>query len=352
MTEIFARINDLLDNYFIKSRNMIEKGYPWAVVISFHEVFRHLFPTEPHIKDYQVTDENRPKYILNLLHNQMKMYLNIEDAVIPYDNVFVKSDNNDSLEKYTHTLYGGLWKDFNMKDIVDESKTLLERRINTPEFKLSELKGKTVFDMGCGSGRYTIALASYGCEYVTGCDIGAQGLVVGSKVARKLGLKNIFFEVGNVLDLKYVDGSFDFIFCNGVLHHTSNMEKGLSELYRVLKPNGKAFLYLYGSGGVHWKFRRMAKEVMRSVPSDYAKSVLRCIGLPSNRFIFIDAWYVPIEIHTNRKDLEQLLRDVGFSRFDKLVGSNPTDLETLVEGDKLFAREMFGDGEHRYLLFK
>jgi SAM-dependent methyltransferase len=46
-------------------------------------------------------------------------------------------------------------------------------------------------------------------------------------------------------DLPFEDGSFDIVYSYGVLHHTPNTEKALSEAYRVLKPGGTALIMLY-----------------------------------------------------------------------------------------------------------
>lgn len=42
----------------------------------------------------------------------------------------------------------------------------------------------------------------------------------------------------DILDLPFEDSSFDVIFCNHVLEHIEDDRKAMSELYRVLKPNG------------------------------------------------------------------------------------------------------------------
>ena len=39
--------------------------------------------------------------------------------------------------------------------------------------------------------------------------------------------------------------SFDFISCNDALHHTPDTQKGINEIYRVLKPGGKALITFY-----------------------------------------------------------------------------------------------------------
>ena len=44
----------------------------------------------------------------------------------------------------------------------------------------------------------------------------------------------------DIQDIQYPDNTFDFIYCSHVLEHVPDDRKALDELYRVLKPNGKA----------------------------------------------------------------------------------------------------------------
>jgi len=187
---------------------------------------------------------------------------------------------------------------------------------------------------------------------VVGYDIGAEGLCAGETIARQYGLKNIGFVKGDVLNVAYKDNTFDFVFCSGVLHHTEDIKRVLFELYRVLKEGGSAYLYLYATGGLFWDFRRRAREITRLIPSNYAEQALGMLGVPKNREIFLDNWYVPIEKHTSRKELESLVGDIGFASFGKVVSKNEADLDCYVGAGKLYAKELYGEGEHRYLLCK
>jgi len=358
--KLFERVYTLLDEYFEMSDSMLTRGFPWAVILSLHEVYRHLYPTEPYIEDYSVLDKDKPRYILELLKEQCKLYSIVARSVIPYKTLSLENisdvysvGKDISIEVATGTLYGNLWENFVLDDIIEEGKKLVQKRINSPNFSLTDLAGKVVLDLGCGSGRYTIALNSYGCKTITGYDMGGQGLAVAENIVNKYGIKNINFVEGNVLSLPFEDESFDFVFCNGVLHHIRNLKRGLSELYRVLKTSGTAFLYLYADGGLFWNFRKKAREITGKIPREYAQQVLNMLGLPSNRFIFMDTWYVPIERHTSKEELENmLLNDIGFRTIEKLISKNKTDLDFYVAAGRPYASELYGDGEHRYLLEK
>ena len=103
---------------------------------------------------------------------------------------------------------------------------------------------KWVLDAGCGHGRYLEAFASLGATAV-GVDLGS-----GPELAR-VPLDDPRFHVvqGDVLNLPFVDESFDLAFCDGVLHHTPDPARGFAELARVTRPGGAVYVWLYPREG-------------------------------------------------------------------------------------------------------
>ena len=129
---IFEQIHTLLDEYFSTSASMLSKGFPWAVILSLHEVYRHLYPTEPYIEDYSVEDKDKPQYILDVLKNQLDVYSIVAKSVIPYKTLSLEniSDNYSvsksmSIEAATGTLYDSLWEKFGLDVVVEEAKKLI-----------------------------------------------------------------------------------------------------------------------------------------------------------------------------------------------------------------------------------
>ena len=225
-------------------------------------------------------------------------------------------------------------------------------RIERNGFGLDALKDKLVIDIGCGSGRFACALASFGPRMVIGYDWGDEGLDVGREMAKALKIKNIKFEKGSILDLPYEDEYFDFCFANGVFHHTENIWKGLEEQFRIMKKNGAGWLYLYGEGGFFWNARKKMREVAGFIPESFAKRFLDFIDHNKDWFLPMDNWYVPIDINTKQSDLERFLSKLGYKNFERTRYGLPGDrtLEYL-EHDKL-APMLFGEGDLRYLLYK
>ena len=68
-------------------------------------------------------------------------------------------------------LYDEIWSNFD-KQMIDEAIELLKIRWKRNGLSWNLIKDKTVLDMGCGSGRYSIALKVLGAKKVTGIDAG------------------------------------------------------------------------------------------------------------------------------------------------------------------------------------
>ncbi|KKK53900.1 hypothetical protein LCGC14_3090150, partial [marine sediment metagenome] len=76
------------------------------------------------------------------------------------------------------------------------------------------------------------------------CDLSPNSL----KLAKRgFELSNLDGEFTNAdaEHLPYASNSFDLVYSHGVLHHTPSLEVALTEVYRVLKPGGKAIIMLY-----------------------------------------------------------------------------------------------------------
>ena len=108
--------------------------------------------------------------------------------------------------------------------------------------RLSLVKpGDKVLDVGCGSGRLTMAAQKWvGSEGETvGIDPSPEMIQVARQNAarRRLAVK---FELGVVEALPFPDGSFDVVLNRLMLHHLPGdlMQRGLAEMRRVLKPGG------------------------------------------------------------------------------------------------------------------
>ena len=98
---------------------------------------------------------------------------------------------------------------------------------------------KHAIDLGCGGGHVAYALAPY-AEKVTATDLSPAMLAAVAQAATARGLANIATVEASVEDLPFEDATFDFLGCRYSAHHWLNVEQGLSEARRVLKPDAPA----------------------------------------------------------------------------------------------------------------
>ncbi len=77
-------------------------------------------------------------------------------------------------------------------------------------------------------------------EKIVGIDISAQMLEIGKKKVEKEGLENIIeLQISDSEAINFPENSFDAVIAAFGVRNFENLEKGLSEMFRVLKPGGR-----------------------------------------------------------------------------------------------------------------
>ena len=109
-------------------------------------------------------------------------------------------------------------------------------------------ENKICLDAGCGNNVHgTKAILELGAKKVHALDLDETIFETAPEFLK--GYEDKFeLKVGNVLDLPYEENFFDFVHCSGVLHHTTDLFKGLSELAKVTKHGGMIYLGMFGAG--------------------------------------------------------------------------------------------------------
>jgi SAM-dependent methyltransferase len=98
---------------------------------------------------------------------------------------------------------------------------------------LAPISGRTILDVGTGTGRAAIALAKRGAV-VTGVDASNEMLAVARRRASESGAE-VTFVHGDAHGLAFPDGAFDSVICLRVLMHTPDWRQSLGELCRVAR---------------------------------------------------------------------------------------------------------------------
>jgi len=145
-------------------------------------------------------------------------------------------------------------------DLADFYERFREQRYRT-EWHIpllvpfAEAKGHTVLEIGTGNGADGAMFAMNGANY-TGVDLTETALQATRRHFDVLGLHGRF-QRENAEKLSFPDESFDWVYSHGVLHHTPNPQSAINEVWRVLKPNGRAIIMLYHKRSFNYCVRIM-----------------------------------------------------------------------------------------------
>lgn len=101
--------------------------------------------------------------------------------------------------------------------------------------------GSSVLEVAPGPGYFSIELARLGRYRITGLDISETFVDIARANASKANVQ-VDFEHGNASRMPFDKDTFDFIFCRAAFKNFTAPVRALQEMYRVLKPNGKALI--------------------------------------------------------------------------------------------------------------
>src|SRR6188508_2857333 len=102
-------------------------------------------------------------------------------------------------------------------------------------------QGDRALDVCCGTGDFAISLARRVGEpgEVVGCDFSEPMLEIARDKAQEHGLANVRFEWADALELPYDDDSFDAVTVGFGVRNLADLDRGLAEMARVLRPGGR-----------------------------------------------------------------------------------------------------------------
>ena len=160
-------------------------------------------------------------------------------------------------------------------------------------------------DVACGTGDLALVLAEAGRGRVVATDFCRPMLEIAVEKAERHGAKIPFIE-GDALKLPFRDSAFDAVSIAFGLRNLADVEAGLSELFRVLKPSGRVAIL---------EFSKPVVPVFSTLFRLYFTRVLPRIGgvLSGSRKAYE---YLPDSVSRfpDQKRLAEMMRAVGFER--------------------------------------
>jgi ubiquinone/menaquinone biosynthesis C-methylase UbiE len=120
-------------------------------------------------------------------------------------------------------------------------------------------KGKSVLEIGCGSGAASVLFARAGAR-VAAIDLTQVAVDMTTTHTEGLG---VTVERMDAEQLAFPDESFDYVFSWGVLHHSAKPEKAFAEVARVLKPGGSALIMVYSKSSARYWIKGMVRLFLK-----------------------------------------------------------------------------------------
>ena len=110
-------------------------------------------------------------------------------------------------------------------------------------------RGKKVLEVGCGAGTDLLQFARAGAN-VMGVDISSHSVTLTKKRLELYGLEADIRQADSE-NLPFPPNEFDLVYSWGVIHHTPDTEKAISEIHRVLKPGGNILIMIYNKNSIN-----------------------------------------------------------------------------------------------------
>lgn len=174
--------------------------------------------------------------------------------------------------------------------------------------KLSTYKPKTILDIATGTGDFAI-LESEMLKpvHIIGADISEGMMAIGRKKVEALKLNNIIsFSKEDCLNLSFPNETFDAVTAAFGIRNFANLDKGLREMYRVLKTNGHLCI-IELTTPIHFPMKQLFKIYSHTVLPIYG----RIISKDNAAYSYLTA---TIEAFPQGEQMISILKKAGFSK--------------------------------------
>ncbi len=174
-------------------------------------------------------------------------------------------------------------------------------------------EGKKVLEIGCGVGIDLMQFARAGAD-VTARDLTENAVRLATANLAREGYKGDI-QQGNAEAIDFPDNTFDVVYSHGVLHHTVDTEKSISEVLRVLKPGGEAIIMLYNK--YSWFNFAAAVSGTNIEHKDKDAPIIRRYSTGECRKLFGD--FTNVRIHVDRFPKRTVKFDNLFAKFNNYL---------------------------------
>jgi demethylmenaquinone methyltransferase/2-methoxy-6-polyprenyl-1,4-benzoquinol methylase len=157
---------------------------------------------------------------------------------------------------------------------------------------LAENKPNTILDVATGTADFAMECVKIGPQKIIGVDISEGMMKFGREKIKKAGLdKLITLQYGDAETLDFKDDTFDAIVVGFGVRNFENLEKGLVNLRRVLKPGGKIVVLEFSNprnGFIKWVYNFYFNKVTPFIGRMFSKDIRAYTYLPESVKAFPD----------------------------------------------------------------
>src|SRR5690554_3083542 len=184
-------------------------------------------------------------------------------SILPY------KDSSEGKKEQVATMFDNISKRYDLLnhvlslgiDVIWRKKAIKMLRDDHP---------KLILDIATGTGDFAIEALALNPEKIIGVDISAGMLEEGRKKLKKKKLEDrIELQMGDSEKLLFPENKFDAVIVSFGVRNFENLEKGLADMFRVLKPGGKTVIV---------EFSKPEKFPMKQGYNFYFKYILPRIG--------------------------------------------------------------------------
>lgn len=190
---------------------------------------------------------------------------------------------------------------------------------------LKEIKPERILDLASGTGDFAIESLRLNPKEIIGMDISEGMLQVGREKMKKNGYDNIIsMRLGDSEALPFDDNYFDALTVGFGVRNYENLEKGLSEMLRVVRPGGKIIIL---------EFSKPKKFPVKQYYAFHSKYIIPFFGKRISKDDKAYA-YLPesVAAFPEGKDFEEILKKLDYKQVSsRLVAGG---IATIYSGSK------------------
>src|SRR5690554_2983430 len=157
-------------------------------------------------------------------------------SIVPY------KDRNEGKKEQVATMFNNISRHYDLLNhVLSLGIDVLWRKRAIK--MLQDAQPKFILDIATGTGDFAIEALALNPEKIIGVDISEGMLQEGRKKIRKKKLEHmISLQLGDSEKLVFPENNFDAVIVSFGVRNFENLEKGLADMYRVLKPGGKTVI--------------------------------------------------------------------------------------------------------------